>query len=201
MMLKQKKMGAQMGTDREVMEAAPETIRVFGLVPDSIVDGPGLRYTVFVQGCTHGCPGCHNPESQPSDGGKGYSIESILADIKSDKLVHDVTFSGGEPFEQPEACATLARRLREEGYGIWIYTGYLYEDLLGMIRDNKAIGSLLDCADVLVDGPFVESLRSIELDWCGSSNQRLIDMEKTRATGEVVEWTRPALVYEKPANW
>ena len=150
------------------------TISLFGTVPDSIVDGPGLRYAVFVQGCSHHCPGCHNPESQPAEGGTETTLAALLADIRANGLVHDVTLSGGEPFEQPEACAALAAALKREGYGIWCYTGYLYDDLAG--RTDPAIANLLDHIDVLVDGPFVESRKSLELKWCGSSNQRLIDV-------------------------
>lgn len=174
-------------------------IRIYGLEQDSIVDGPGLRYAVFVQGCTHGCPGCHNPESQPTDGGEVHSVEAVLADIRKNPLVHDVTLSGGEPFEQPEACAELARILKDEGYGVWTYTGYRYEDLAA--RDDAAIQALLDATDVLVDGPFVEALRSLELQWCGSSNQRLIDVPKTKASGSVTLWSQPTVSLERPPSW
>ena len=176
------------------------TISLYGTVPDSIVDGPGLRYAVFVQGCSHHCPGCHNPESQPAEGGTETTLAALLADIRANGLAHDVTLSGGEPFEQPKACAALAAELKRNGYGIWCYTGYLYDDLAGRaeaartqqaqreeagltgnaltegIADDLAVGDLLDSIDVLVDGPFVESRKSLELKWCGSSNQRLIDV-------------------------
>ena len=105
------------------------TISLYGTVPDSIVDGPGLRYAVFVQGCSHhGCPGCHNPESQPAEGGTETTLAALLADIRANGLVHDVTLSGGEPFEQPKACAALAAALKRNGYGVWSYSGHLYED-------------------------------------------------------------------------
>ena len=107
------------------------TISLYGTVPDSIVDGPGLRYAVFVQGCSHHCPGCHNPESQPAEGGTETTLAALLADIRANGLAHDVTLSGGEPFEQPKACAALAAELKRNGYGIWCYTGYLYDDLAG----------------------------------------------------------------------
>ena len=94
------------------------TISLYGTVPDSIVDGPGLRYAVFVQGCSHGCPGCHNPESQPAEGGTETTLAALLADIRANGLVHDVTLSGGEPFEQPKACAALAAELKRNGYGV-----------------------------------------------------------------------------------
>ncbi len=176
-------------------------IRIFGVVEESIVDGPGIRYSVFVQGCSHGCPGCHNPESHSPKGGELRSIESVLGGIRSNKLIAGVTLSGGEPFEQPHACAVLAQQLKADGYNIWTFTGYLYEDLLKMSQANPDIACLLDNIDVLVDGPFVEELKSLELDWRGSSNQRVIDLAKTRDVGAIVEWKQPEMVFEKPANW
>ena len=205
----------------------PTEIRMFGTVGDSIVDGPGLRYSVFVQGCTHRCPGCHNPESQPADGGYMESIDKIVADIEANKLVRNVTLSGGEPFEQAAACAELARRLKEKGYGIWTYSGYRYETLKRCADqadaqsavniqnapqnendhgqaanlDPQGVRDLLQHSDVLVDGVFVEALKSLELQWCGSSNQRLIDLPATRAKGEVVLWKKKDVFPTKPASW
>ncbi|MCI9628814.1 MAG: anaerobic ribonucleoside-triphosphate reductase activating protein [Eggerthellaceae bacterium] len=176
-------------------------IRIFGVVEESIVDGPGIRYSIFVQGCSHGCPGCHNPESHSPKGGELRSIESVLGGIRSNKLIAGVTLSGGEPFEQPHACAVLAQQLKADGYNIWIFTGYLYEDLMKMSQANPDIACLLNNIDVLVDGPFVEELKSLELDWRGSSNQRVIDLAKTRDVGAIVEWKQPEMVFEKPANW
>ncbi len=130
-------------------EEEPMTIRLYGTVPDSIVDGPGLRYSIFVQGCSHECPGCHNPESQSCDGGETTTIDAIFNEIRENGLVHDVTFSGGEPFEQAVACAILAQRLKDCGYGIWAYTGYLYEDLERIAQ--LACKNTGNTADVLVD--------------------------------------------------
>ncbi|MDO4290971.1 MAG: anaerobic ribonucleoside-triphosphate reductase activating protein [Eggerthellaceae bacterium] len=177
-------------------------INLYGAVPDSIVDGPGLRYAVFVQGCSHACPGCHNPESQPHEGGTLTTVDAVLADIRANGLVHDVTLTGGEPFEQAAACAELARALKAEGYGIWAYTGGLYEDLACCAEQgDRDVQDLLDHIDVLVDGPFVQERKSLALKWCGSSNQRLIDMAATRAAGHVVEWQPPSFVPQKPASW
>ncbi|WP_165171118.1 anaerobic ribonucleoside-triphosphate reductase activating protein [Adlercreutzia sp. ZJ242] len=176
-------------------------INLYGAVPDSIVDGPGLRYAVFVQGCSHACPGCHNPESQPREGGTLTTTDAVLADIRANGLVHDVTLSGGEPFEQAAACAHLARQLKEEGYGVWAYTGYLYEDLVRLAEHEVAVRELLDNVDVLVDGPFVQARKSLSLKWCGSSNQRLIDVAATRAAGRVVTWEPPSFVPQKPPSW
>lgn len=179
----------------------PLNIRMYGTVNDTIVDGPGLRFGVFVQGCSHHCPGCHNPESQPADGGTVRTVAEVYDEIKANPLVHKVTLSGGEPFEQPEACAQLARALKADGYDVWAYTGYLYEDLLRLSEGNAAIADLLSAIDVLVDGPFVQSLHSYELKWRGSSNQRLIDMAKTRQRGEVVLWESPTFAFERPKSW
>lgn len=201
--------GASAGEN--VMESSP-VVQLYGTVLDSIVDGPGLRYAVFVQGCSHGCPGCHNAESQPRCGGTPCSVDALIADIRSNKLVHDVTLSGGEPFEQAPALAVLARRLKALGYGIWTYTGYLYEDLQDVacdevhakhtpLLDSEGVRALLDATDVLVDGPFVESLRSLGLMWRGSSNQRLIDMAASRAAGKVVLWEAHQEFPHKPASW
>ena len=116
----------------------PDTIRLYGTAPDSIVDGPGLRYAVFVQGCSHGCPGCHNPDSQPCAGGTVRAIADVVAEIAANKLVQGVTVSGGEPFEQAAACAALARQVRELGLDVWTYSGYRYEQLAEGIPDPAA---------------------------------------------------------------
>lgn len=185
----------------------PTEVRLYGAEPNSIVDGPGLRYAVFVQGCSHACPGCHNPDSHAPDGGQLTRIADIVADIRSNGLVHDVTLSGGEPFEQARACAELARQLKAEGYGLWVYTGYRYEDLRARADagagtpEADAIGALLDAADVLVDGPFVQAQRSLDLQWRGSANQRILDMPATRAAGHPVAWSAPSFTPPKPASW
>ncbi len=177
------------------------TIRLYGTVTDSIVDGPGLRFAVFVQGCTHRCPGCHNPESQPAEGGTVAPIADVLAEVRANGLIRDVTLSGGEPFEQPEACAALACALKAEGYGLWAYTGYLYEDLERRALEEPAVAALLGAIDVLVDGPFVEAQKSYALKWRGSANQRLIDIGRTRSQGQVVLWSNEQSGWEKPPSW
>lgn len=182
------------------MSDLPDTIRLFGTVGDSIVDGPGLRFSVFVQGCSHGCPGCHNPESQPACGGTVRAVDDVVAEIEQNPLVRDVTLSGGEPFEQCAACLALARKLKGRGYGIWAYSGYLYEGLASGAVDPLA-PELLACCDVLVDGPFVQALNSYDLKWKGSSNQRVIDLAATRAQGRVVLWQACEEFPEPPASW
>ncbi len=185
--------------DLSVFAGGDMPVRLYGTAPDSIVDGSGLRYAVFVQGCTHACPGCHNPESQPACGGTLTSVDAVVADIAKNGLITGVTLSGGEPFEQPGACALIARAAHERGLNVWAYTGYLYEDLLS--RDDKDIAAFLGEIDVLVDGPFVQARKSYTLKWRGSSNQRLIDVPATRAAGRIVIWEPEDFVPVKPQSW
>ena len=150
-------------------------LRISDTVNDSIVDGPGLRFTVFVQGCPHNCPGCHNPQTHAFDGGTLVEKEQILERIKGNPLLDGVTFSGGEPFCQAKALAALGREIRKLGLNIMTYSGYTFEQLYAR-RDEDGIGELLEVTDWLVDGPYVESLRSLELQFRGSSNQRIINL-------------------------
>lgn len=164
-----------------------DSIRVFGTAPDSIVDGPGLRYALFVQGCSHACPGCHNPESHPAEGGTLRSVEELAEEILANKIISGITLSGGEPFEQAEACAKLARIIREHGKGVWAYSGYTFEQLLKLADEGApGVAELLSLVDVLVDGPFVQELKSFGLSWRGSSNQRIIDVPKSLEARQVV---------------
>lgn len=181
--------------------AKDNQIQIFGLVGDSIVDGPGLRFGIFAQGCSHCCPGCHNPESQPKIGGKSYTLAEVRNEVLGNRLISGVTFSGGEPFEQSNACALLAKKLKEDGYDIWAYSGYLVEDLISKSESDPSIRIFLENIDVLVDGPFVESLQSYDLKWRGSSNQRMIDMPKTLEQGEIIEWQSPSFDISKPPSW
>jgi len=179
----------------------PETsIRLFGTATDSIVDGPGLRFSVFVQGCPHGCPGCHNPESQPFAGGYEKAIDALVAEVAANRLINGVTLSGGEPLAQSGACLELAMRLKALGFGIWLYTGYLYEDVMsGHI--GEAAKELVALCDVVVDGPFVEALKSYALTWKGSSNQRVIDVPATHKAGRIVLWQSQDSFPEPPDSW
>ena len=148
------------------------SIRIAGVVRESIVDGPGFRFVVFCQGCPHGCPGCHNPQSWDFKGGQEMSVQELLDIIKDDEFAN-VTFSGGDPLYQVEAFTELARRIKEEtGKTIWCYTGFTYEEILADVR----LSMILPYLDVLVDGPFIEALRDPDLSFRGSSNQRIIQL-------------------------
>ncbi|MCL1798082.1 MAG: anaerobic ribonucleoside-triphosphate reductase activating protein [Eggerthellaceae bacterium] len=165
----------------------PENIRLYGTAGDSIVDGVGLRYSVFVQGCPHVCPGCHNPESQAFKGGYLANIDNLVKEISANKLINGVTLSGGEPLAQSKASLALAKKLKAHDFNLWLYTGYLFEDIMAGQVDSDA-QELIALCDVVVDGPFVEALQSYELKWRGSSNQRVIDVARTLEVGEVVVW-------------
>ncbi|MEG0742424.1 MAG: 4Fe-4S single cluster domain-containing protein [Clostridia bacterium] len=174
-------------------DSTPDSIRLYGLVTDSIVDGPGFRVSIFTQGCPHRCEGCHNPESHDPNGGKAWTLDAVEAAFTGNPLLEGITLSGGEPFSQPAACAELARRAHARGLTVWTFSGHLYEALLAMAEGNEAVRALLDETDVLVDGPFMLKERSLELLYCGSKNQRLIDLKKTREAGEVVRYA--------PSEW
>ena len=159
-------------------------MRIYGLVQDSIVDGPGFRFVCFVQGCPHHCPGCHNPDSHDPSGGREMAVEEVGAQLLKNPLTDGLTLSGGEPMDQAEDCLALAKLAHGHGLNVWCYTGYLYEHLRD--QGTSAQRSLLEEADVLVDGPFLRDQRSLSLLWRGSANQRVIDLAATRQRGEVV---------------
>lgn len=163
-------------------------LKLAGIVRESIVDGPGIRFTVFCQGCPHGCPECHNPETHDFSGGTVCSIDRLMEEIDKDPLLAGVTFSGGEPFCQAEAFEEMGKRVKEKGLSLTVFSGYTYEKLLEMAETDKAVRGLLDITDILIDGPFVKALKDLTLQFRGSSNQRLIDMNRTRETGEIVIW-------------
>lgn len=152
---------------------------------ESIVDGPGLRYTVFVQGCPHGCAGCHNPQTHDPNGGTLVDIDELFEECIEDPLNKGVTFSGGEPFFQAAALYELGKRFKERGFSIWCYSGWTWEELQTKGED---IRKLLSVVDVLVDGRFVEELRTLSLPFRGSSNQRIIDVRASEEKGEAVEF-------------
>jgi anaerobic ribonucleoside-triphosphate reductase activating protein len=163
-------------------------MRIANTVNDSIVDGPGLRFAVFTQGCPHACPGCHNPETHDPAGGEEVPVEDLVHRLEKNPLIEGLTLSGGEPFLQAEDCARLARAARALGLTVWTYTGFLYERLRTAGRPDW--DALLADTDILVDGPYVEAERSYGLPFRGSRNQRLIDVPKSRVAGRVVLWER-----------
>ena len=163
------------------------SIRIAGTVSDSITDGPGIRFTLFVQGCPHHCPGCHNPQTHDFNGGRDAEEDELIAAINKNPLLSGLTLSGGEPMCQARALAHFVERVRKECPRIKevaCYTGFTFEELL----EGKADGAmeLLKQLDTLVDGRFVQALRSWEIRFAGSSNQRVIDVPASLKAGKAV---------------
>lgn len=161
-------------------------IRIAGTVEDSIVDGPGLRFVVFTQGCPHRCDGCHNPETHDFAGGKVTTTDALFEQCMENPLCSGVTFSGGEPFCQAEALYELGTRFKSAGKHLMCYSGWTFEELLAKAQREESVGKLLSIADVLVDGKFDISKRSLSLQYRGSSNQRLINVQESLKTGTTV---------------
>ncbi len=158
-------------------------LRLAGLDEESIVDGPGLRFVVFTQGCRNNCKGCQNPQTHSYLGGTVYEVEDLLSRYAKNPLLSGMTFSGGEPFDQALALGALADGVHSLGGDVVCYTGYTCEHILDLIRDegpDSPRAALLDKADILIDGPYVEALRDLDLLFRGSSNQRILD-RKARA--------------------
>ena len=159
-------------------------LNLSGIIGDSIVDGPGIRTTIFSQGCPHHCPGCHNPETWAFGCGMDMEEETILEIVRTNPLCRGVTFSGGEPFAQAEGFAKLAKLLKAAGKEVASYSGYTFEALL---HGTDAQRELLGTIDVLIDGPFLLAEKTLELPFRGSRNQRILDVPKSLAAGMAVE--------------
>lgn len=159
-------------------------IRLSGIIDESIVDGPGLRFVIFTQGCMKRCFMCHNQQTQPLDGGSVYKLDSIVSRWRENPLIKGITISGGEPFIQPKACLYLAQKAVEDGLDVLLYSGYYYDELC--LSKNPYIKQLLSVATYLVDGPFEYKLKNLNLLFRGSSNQRVILLQETIKTNRIV---------------
>lgn len=157
-------------------------LRVADIVNDSIVDGPGLRLAVFFQGCRHCCPECHNPQTWDAAGGRIVSLASIVDMYKKNPLLSGITLTGGEPFLQAEGAAVLAEAVHKTGGNVITYTGYTWEELQDGSDSYRA---LIQQTDFLIDGPYKRELRSLELPFRGSANQRIIDVGKTNSARKI----------------
>lgn len=159
------------------------TIQLMRIVVDTTVDGPGWRSSVYCAGCRHACPGCHNPETWDFKAGHAATIDEIMDELRTTE--GNITFSGGDPMYQAVAFTELARRIKEELHRtIWCYTGFSYEQVL----TDPEMSKMLPYLEVLVDGPFVEAKKDDKLMFRGSSNQRLVDVQKSLQSGSVVEF-------------
>lgn len=162
-------------------------IRIAGIIRESVVDGPGIRFVVFAQGCKHNCKGCHNPNTHDLNAGKIINTDEIIAEIIKDPLLSGVTFSGGEPFLQAAAFADLAKKVHKLGLNIITYTGYEIETLISKMNSKNAWEDLLVNTDILVDGKFILEEKSLMLKFRGSKNQRVIDPVRSLKLNKAVE--------------
>jgi anaerobic ribonucleoside-triphosphate reductase activating protein len=150
-------------------------LKISGIIEESIADGYGVRYVVFTQGCFHNCPECHNPQTHDPNGGKTIEINELFQNIIENPLLKGVTFSGGEPFLQPEPLVKLAKMIKNAGLDVTTYTGYTYEQLIKNNRPEQL--ELLEVTDMLVDGPFIKTQKDLTLMFRGSRNQRILMLE------------------------
>ena len=156
------------------------------LQSDSILDGEGIRTIVWTQGCAHNCPFCHNPETHSFKGGSLEDIETLKKQFKELKGQTGITFSGGDPMFQPKECAVLANYAISIGLDVWCYTGFTFEELLDMAKKNKDIIDFLNNIDILVDGKFMIELKSYDVIFRGSTNQRIIDVKESLKSSSIV---------------
>lgn len=165
-----------------------DTLRIAGVVKESIVDGPGIRYTIFTQGCPHNCPECHNPQTHDMSKGSLVSIDKIVEDISKNPLLKGVTISGGEPFLQAKQVATLLSKLDRDKLNVIVYTGFEYEKLLNNANDENKYKNLLQNCDILIDGKFNIELKSNTVAFRGSTNQRAIDIKESLESGNIISY-------------
>lgn len=160
------------------------SLRIMKVVFSSAVDGEGFRDTVYVNYCPHHCEGCHNPQTWDKENGIEVSIDEVLSDLTKSRITN-VTYSGGEPFCQAEALAELTRRLKARtDKTVWVYSGYTFEEIIADPKKKE----LLSLCEVLVDGRFVLSKKEENLRFKGSTNQRIIDIQKSLSQKQVVLW-------------
>ena len=164
-----------------------QSVKIAGAKKHSSVNGPGVRYVLFMQGCSHHCPGCQNPETHDISEGVEMEVEEVVSDILATRYLDGLPLSGGDPLFQPEASFEIARRVKESGLDIWMYTGWTFEQIMDGKAGQKA-KEVLSFIDVLVDGPYVEALRSEDVIWRGSTNQDLVDVKKSLEHGHRVEY-------------
>lgn len=162
-------------------------IRLAGdMTTDSIVDGEGIRSVIWCQGCIHNCPGCHNPETHSFAAGFLKDVSEVLKEISLLEFQDGITLSGGDPLCQIDACLEIAKYCQENGLNVWCYTGYKMEDLLKRVEKENKLKQLLLNIDVLVDSPFILELKSYDVPFRGSKNQRLINSRESVKQNDIV---------------
>lgn len=165
-----------------------DKLKIAGIVEESIVDGPGIRFVVFTQGCPHNCQGCHNPQTHDFDGGKYVDVDEIVQKIDEDPLLKGITLSGGEPFMQAETLSSMIKKINNKNLNIITYSGFTYEQLLEKANDENCFLELLNQTDILIDGKFELNNKKEDLKFRGSSNQRAIDVKKSLENNKIIEY-------------
>jgi len=157
-------------------------LNISGIIEESIVDGDGIRFTIFTQGCPHHCAGCHNKSTWEIKENQLVNEDDIVKKISDNFLLDGVTFSGGEPFLQTEPLIYIAKKVHELNKTVWSYTGFVFEYII----TQEGMKNLLENIDVLVDGKFVLEQRDISLKFKGSANQRIIDIQESLKQNKVI---------------
>lgn len=161
-------------------------IRLAGIAENSLVNGKGLRKVFFSQGCSHHCEGCFNQHTWEFAGGRMFDMDELVQKVKDEPFLDGVTFSGGDPFQQADKFAYLAKKLHEANINIWAYTGYTFEELMKLAQTNSHIKQMINNVDVIVDGRFMKDKMSENLKYCGSSNQRVIDVKSSLNENKII---------------
>ena len=161
-------------------------INIAGIEYNSIVDGPGVRTSIFVQGCSHNCEGCHNPETHEFYAGKNFSVDELFSLIEKSSISKKITLTGGDPIYQVSGALKLVNLFKNTDFDIMVYTGFTYEELLEMSKNNEDLQAFLQKIDYLVDGKFDINKKDIGLKFRGSSNQRIIDIKKTILNNKII---------------
>lgn len=154
---------------------------------DSVVDGEGIRAVVWTQGCSHQCPGCHNPETHSFTSGHVVDTSEVKKQIDTLTFHNGITLSGGDPLLQVEACLDIAKYAKDLGLDVWCYTGFTFEELMIAMKTKPIIQEFLSCIDVLVDGRFKIEEKTYDAVFRGSRNQRIIDTKKSLLKKKAVE--------------
>ena len=164
---------------------ANQVLWLMNIIGETMADGPGIRNSVYCSGCHHACPGCHNPETWVKEHGKIFMVKDVASLLTTDQYA-DVTFSGGDPMYQVDAFTELAILLKEAHKNIWMYTGFVYEDI---IKDEH-MKKILPYIDALVDGPFIMAKRNTKLLFKGSENQRILMLNHGIVQGTYEEYVK-----------
>ena len=165
-------------------------IRLAAILPNSNVNGEGLRKVFFSQGCRHHCQGCFNQHTWPFNGGKVCDCDQLVNETLEETYLSGVTFCGGEPFQQPIPFAYLAKKFKKNEINIWCFTGYTWEELQDLMKSDGNVKNLLTNLDVLIDGRFDKTKMNTKDKFPSTTNQRVIDVQKSLKIGKVVLWKK-----------